>query len=793
MALSIALALLSAAVLAHEVALVHLFSILHWTHFAALVIGLALLGFGASGSAVAVVSRRGGLAGRERPAFVAATALAALTFDPTYRLATAIPFDAFELIAVPRQILYLALTWVVLGAPFFFAGTAVTLAFLISPDRIGRTYAANLAGSGAGSLLGLALVATLPAARLPVAVGAIAGMALVPLVRWDGGRRAGILVAAAAGAAIALAFLPPPPVLMSSYKEERLALELPGARVLSRRDGPLGRLDVVAAPALRYLPGTSLALDRPVPPRPVLYLNGEPLGPRALAADTSLLGQTTAAAAFAIGRGEPSEVLILGLGGGGSIHLARASGAGSITVVDPDRRIDPLLAPGTLGPDVRRSATTARAFLHAAEHRYDRILVAETGSLHGAAGGMAAAGASYLFTVEGMADLFEALGQDGVLAITRWAIQPPREVPRLLATLRTVLDARSLPAGPRVMLVRSWGTATLLASPRPFTPDEVGRLADWAAARSFDLAWAPGAPASAANRYNVLDPDWFRMAAEGLLGPTPGRFLAGYPFAVDPVTDERPFYHHFLPLGRLLELWRSGGRLSLPYLEWGLLAQALVFVQAVPISALLILLPLLFLPREAVRSGGRPPRDERRPARFVYFALLGVAFMLLEVSSIQRFLLFLAEPVTATSVVLAAFLVFAGLGSLTAGRLRTTGRFRSPWLPFLAIAALAPLTWLGGQALWEAFAGSPLAVRMALALGLLAPLAFCMGMPFPLGLQRVADTQPEWIPWCWGVNGFLSVVGAAAAPLVALAIGFRGVLLLAAAVYLLAGWTLRRL
>ena len=469
----IALALVSAAALAHEVALVHLFSIVHWSHFAALVIALALLGFGASGSAVAVAARRGGLAGRERSAFVVATALAALTFYPTVRLAMTIPFDAFELIAVPRQVLYLALTWIVLGTPFFFAGAAVTLAFLTDRDRIGRVYAANLAGSGAGSLLGLALVATLPAGRFPAVVGGIAGLAVLPLLRGGGAGR--VPVAVAGLAAVAFVFLPPSPIRMSAYKEERLALELPDAKVLARRDGPLGRLDVVAAPALRYLPGASLALDRPVPARPVLYLNGEPLGPRTLAADTSLLRQTTADAPFAIGRGEPADVLILGLAGGSSIHLARASGAASITVVDPDRRIDPLLAPGTLGPDVRRSTTTPRAFLHATRERHDRILIAETGSLHGAAGGMAAAGASYLFTVEGMGDLWDALGPDGILAITRWAVQPPREVPRLLATLRMVMDARGLPPGRRVMLVRSWGTATLLSSPRPFGPDDLPR------------------------------------------------------------------------------------------------------------------------------------------------------------------------------------------------------------------------------------------------------------------------------------------------------------------------------
>jgi hypothetical protein len=288
------------------------------------------------------------------------------------------------------------------------------------------------------------------------------------------------------------------------------------------------------------------------------------------------------------------------------------------------------------------------------------------------------------------------------------------------------------------------------------------------------------------------------------------------------VTDESPFYYHFLPFDRLLSLWRTGGRLALPYLEWGLVAQALVLVQAIPIAAFLILMPLLFLPRpghrasppssppgargakasvrwEPSRAGRGDPSGARgRASLFLYFALLGLGFMVLEVSSIQRLILFLAEPVYATSVVLAAFLVFAGLGSLMAQRLTTAwdptrlGRLSTSWLPFLAIALLGPLTDLGGRALWEFFAAGPLAARMALALGLLAPLAFCMGMPFPLGLQQVADTRRDWIPWCWGVNGFLSVIGAAAAPLFALAIGFRGVSLLAGGFYLLAGLTLSR-
>jgi hypothetical protein len=113
------------------------------------------------------------------------------------------------------------------------------------------------------------------------------------------------------------------------------------------------------------------------------------------------------------------------------------------------------------------------------------------------------------------------------------------------------------------------------------------------------------------------------------------------------------------------------------------------------------------------------------------------------------------------------------------------------WVPFAAIAALALVTRLLEALLWDHAAGTAIALRMIATILLLGPLAFAMGHPFPLGLQRVADRAPRWIPWCWGVNGFLSVIGAAAAPLIALNLGLDGALLLAVSLYLFAGWTLR--
>ena len=780
-----ALALLSAALLAYQVVLLHLLAITHWAHFASLVIGLALLGFGASGSLLALLADR--LRGRERTAFAAAALLSALAFDPAYRISTAIRFDAFELLAVPRQFLNLALTYAVLSVPFLLGASAIALAFTAGRERVARLYAANLLGSGLGGVLGLALLEVLPAERLPSAVAVVGALALVPLAR------AGV---AAPAAALALALtLPPPVVPVSSYKEESLALALPDARTLALEDGPLGRLRVVAAPVLRYLPGASLALDRPVPPRPVIYLNGQPLGARAEAGDAALHAMTPSAAVFAVpppagAAGDPA-VLVVGLGGGAAVHLARASGARSITVLDPDPRLDRLVAPGTLGPDVRRVQGGARTWLRGTAEPFDRVVVTETGSLGGVAAGMGAAGEDYLFTVEGVRDLWRSLSEGGVLAITRWVLEPPRDVVRLLATARAVLDDEGLDASRHIALVRGWGTATLLVSRSPLEPRQVRALVDWADERWFDVTWAPGAPPEAANRFNVLEPDRFRAAAEGLLGPEPAAFVERYPFEVAPVTDDAPFFYHFLPVAGAVRLWRSEGRLGLPYVEWGLVAQALALAQAVPLAALLILVPLLGLPRPArdAAPAGEPPAAERsaRPAAlFAYFALLGVGFMLLEVSSIQRLVLFLGRPVHATAAVLTAFLVFAAAGSAVAPRVARLRAGRV--LPFAGVALFAPAAYAGQEWLLDHAAGAGLAARMALACAALAPLAFWMGMPFPLGLARAARLQPGWLPWCWGVNGFLSVVGAAAAPLFAVALGFGGVIALAVVAYVAAGF-----
>ena len=193
---------------------------------------------------------------------------------------------------------------------------------------------------------------------------------------------------------------------------------------------------------------------------------------------------------------------------------------------------------------------------------------------------------------------------------------------------------------------------------------------------------------------------------------------------------------------------------------------------------LLILLPLARVERDWPR--GTAPRMGG------YFMLLGLAFLFVEIAFIQKFILFLSHPLYAVAVVLAGFLVFAGLGSAYsegfAARLDAAGRSAVNFA-VVGIAAIAIVHVLLLPTIFETLIAQPDAIRIAVSIVLIAPLAFFMGMPFPLGLARVTAKAPAFIPWAWGINGFASVIAAVLATLMAIELGFTAVIVVAVVLY----------
>jgi hypothetical protein len=387
---------------------------------------------------------------------------------------------------------------------------------------------------------------------------------------------------------------------------------------------------------------------------------------------------------------------------------------------------------------------------------------------------------SYLYTVEAVGEYLADLNPGGVVAITRWVKMPPRDSLKLAAIAIEALEqAGEVDPGRRIAVIRSWNTVTLLIRKGAFVPSEIDAMREFASSRSFDTAYFPGITSADANRFNLLDRPWLYDGIQAMLGDSADRFFADYKYFVEPATDDRPYFSHFFKWRSLPEVMamRASGGAGL--IEWAYLIVVTTLVQAAVIGGLLILLPLSLMKRTWV--GG---------TRFgAYFLALGLAFLFVEIAFIQRFTLFLSHPLYAVAVVLASFLVFAGAGSAYSLRLTDRAIARNVRPVSIAVAGIVGiaaiylliLPWLFGR-----FIGAADGLRVLLSVVLIAPLAFFMGMPFPLGLRCVAEQAPDFVPWAWGINGFASVVSAVLATLLAIHFGFTIVIVLAMIIYIAA-------
>ena len=786
-----AVALISAAALAFEILLVRLLSIAQWHHFAHMIISLALLGYGVSGTALALARQR---LVRQPARWFAAGCIAFAVSAPTaFALAQRVPLNVLELAWDLGQWPLLALVYLLLAVPFVFAGGAIGLALATAGDRIGRVYRSDLIGAGIGTVVVVGVLFVLePGACLRIV--ALAGLvaAAVATVRL---RRRGVALAAIAAVAAALLLMPeewtrPVP---SPHKGLPMALTVPDAEVIASRTSPLGTLTVVQSPTIPFRHAPGLGMFAPSAPAEQLgvftdagdmsvitRLDGEPR-------DLAYLDHQTAALPHHLRRG--GRVLVLGAGGGGEVLRALALGAGHVDAVELDPQMVDLLEGPFRGysgglysrPDVTVHVTEARSFAQATDESFDVISIALLDSFTAASAGLHAIGESSLYTVEAFELFLRRLAADGgLLAVTRWLRVPPRDSLKLIATAALALQRLGIEdPGRHMAVIRGWQTVTLVVGPVPLSARDIDVVRRFSADRGFDLVHLPAMLPEEANRHAVLDQPLFFDGAAGLLGPDRDRFLAAYRFDVAPATDDRPYFFHFLKTSTLLDLVgdRTGGGFGL--IDWGYPVLLATIVQALLLSLLLVVGPLM-----AARTGGRPETvgsDRgcwRRGTLVVYFVALGLAFLFVEMSFIQRFQLFLGHPLYAVAVTLAGFLVFAGLGSGAAAwwtRL-CGGPARAVVGAVILIATFATATLVLQELFFEHVAGAGRAVRIAVALVLVAPVATCMGLPFPIALTDVSQRAPALVPWAWGINGCASVLAATLAALLALHAGFTVVI-----------------
>jgi spermidine synthase len=789
MAIPAAIAILAGAAIAYEILLTRLFAILLWHHFAYMIISVALLGIGASGTFLAFAKDL--LARRFTITFTSCAILFAVSAVAGFALAQRVPFNPLEVIWDLNQQRYLAQIYLLLAVPFFAVGVAIGLAFTHFAERIPSLYRADLLGAGLGALL----VATLLFGALPQEclriIGGL-GFAAAALAAWAGNAR---WSAVALGALMVISTVAWPASWLelhpSPYKGLSLALTAPGSRILTERSSPLGLLSVVESPVIpfRHAPGLSLASTTEPPPQLGVFTDAESLSAVThftgdLSAIEYLDQQTMALPYHLLKR---PRTLILGAGGGADVLRALYHRAAHVDAVDINPQLLDLVredfadfAGGIYGrADVTLHISEARSFVEASRDRHwDVIQVALLDSFTAAAAGVQAFGESTLYTVEALQVYHQHLAPGGLLAITRWLRSPPREPLKLFATAVLALERAGVnTAGDQLAMIHGWDTATLLVKNGSFAATEIAAIQAFAEARSFDVAWYPGMPEAEANRFTRLAEPYLYRGAAALLGPDRKRFLEDYKFHITPATDDRPYFFRFFKWELLPELWSVRAQGGLAQVDAGYLVALAALSLSAMTSLVLILLPLAALRRSEKQRG-----QIGRWQVAVYFLALGFGFMFIEITFIQRFTLFLGHPLAAVAVVLAAFLVFAGLGSGASRHLSERRQLALAVAP-AGIVALAGIDLIALPFALPELIALPFVAKVAVVLILIAPLGFLMGMPFPLGLGAVAAKAPRLVPWAWGINGCASVVGAVLASILAMHFGFPIVVCLALALY----------
>jgi len=755
------LALCSFAALLLELALTRLFSVVLFYHFAFLAISIALLGLGAGGVFAYLLRDR--LTGVGTRPFASRLCLLNSVLVPiVLEIVLHIPVS---LEVTGRNFLRLTVMYLAAAVPFFLTGLLFSVVFAREYGHIPRLYAADLCG------------------------GALACLAIVPLLNWLGGPNA--VVCAAIAFAIASI------VWSESPSPRRVAGSLALILVILIAANHSSRLiDVVYAKGMfrdpawvefaRWNAISRVEVDRQGQAKAVVI--DADASTYIMNADIAKWHQTewerdlmSAPPALANVLRPHGQFAIIGPGGGVDVLRAVANGSPSVTGIE----INPIIATTImreryadysqhlyLRPEVHIHVSDGRSYLRSTSDKFDVVQMTLVDTWASTAAGAFALSENNLYTVEAFREYFEHLNPDGMVAITRWEFKHPREALRVVSVAIDALHQLGVAEPANHFIVVSQGEldgdgipVVVLAKKTPFTAAEEAAAADHLSRYpQLHALYLPSRPGQ--NPFSDL-----------IASNDPHAFARSYAYNVAPVTDNAPFFFFTLKASQILgeEGLRKG-------IDWkvnlGVLVLLLVLIISVCAVLFFLILPLA-LRTDAMR---------RSPIPLLYFIAIGLGYILVEITFIQRFVLFLGNPTYALTVVIFLLLLASGIGSLTSRF--WLPRAKMAWLPLLLVLAtlVSYVLFLPGRL--ASLVGLPFQYRLIISALLLVPLGFVMGMPFPTGLRAISGTQntsaksgDNTVEWAWAMNAAASVLGSVLAMVIAIQFGLSATLACGAMAY----------
>ncbi len=774
---------IAGATLMYEILLTRIFSVTMWYHFAFLAVAAALLGMTAG--AVLVQARPLTFSADAAPRRLATSALLfALGVPATFLVHLAIPVVPT---LTPAGLVSVLITYVVVALPFLASGVCVCLALTRLAGPVGTVYAADLTGAALGCLatVGALKVADAPAAVFLVA--AFGGAAAIAFAAAAGERRA--LTGALALTAAAL-------VLTGTGSSWLRVTWVKGARergpTLHERWNSYSRIRIWGDPGVESPPfGWGLSPTYPATRRVgqlmlsidgvadtvLTRLDGDPGALDHLRYDVTNLAHYLR---------RDAEVLVVGAGGGRDVLSALVFGQRQVVAIEVNEAILEAIN-GTFGaytghldrrPSVRFVNDEARSYIARLDRRFDIIQLSFIDTFAATAAGAYVLTEHSLYTVEAWRTFLDHLSPRGILTVSRWHFHRlPAEIHRLVA-LGTAALLESGISRPRdhMVLVRTRagadpnypstiGVGTLLIAREPFSDQDLAETRAVATRLGFEVALDP---------HTIIDRTLAALSAPDTLAGA----IAASPLDISPPTDDRPFFFHTVPLGRALRLAATDqGNVSFN------IAAVLVLVGGLVVAAGLTaagLAGVVAVRRQHPEDGGVRASDA------IFFAAIGLGYILVEISQLQRLTVFLGHPTLGLVVVLFALLLSSGAGSFAVSRRSGAGSRAARVAPLVIIPAVILAFGALTPAVIAPLQGLETPWRIVIAIALLAPIGVVMGMAFPWGLELVRLRAPGATPWLWALNGAASVLGSLGAILVSISVGVSAAFWSGAAAYLVA-------
>jgi len=550
---------------------------------------------------------------------------------------------------------------------------------------------------------------------------------------------------------------------ISQYKELSQTLSVPNSKLITTKWNSFSRVDVVNSSFTRYAPGLSLSFKGKLPEQFGVLVDSSNMNPITKYENLEFLDFLPMSLAYHL-KNKP-KVLVINAGAGLDVLIALKNNA-TVTALETNPITIDLLKneykdfSGNIYKRADVYFEEGRSFVKKGG-KYDLIVLSLAGNVLGGPSGITSLSENYLLTADAFWDYHNALTDDGLLIITRWLFNPPKEEARLFS-LALEIDKE----GKKTSMLNSWATVTLLLSKKNLDKEIIKKIKNFAGKNKFDIIYLPAQFEFEPNKYVKFKEAYHYNTIQQLLG-NKEEFYKNYLFDVSPVYDDKPYYFNFFKLSKFFELKRILGQRWNPFLDPGFLL-FFIFFQSLVLSLLFIFVPLLF--KKKIK------KIKNKRVLFYFFAI-GIGFLFIEIVLIQKFILFLGHTIFSTTTIIFSMLLFSSLGSLYSQKIDVKNLKKVILILFLLVI-IYPF-------LLRFFIDNLIVLNLTLKIILtsifIAPLAFFMGFAFPLGIKKI---NKELIPWAWAVNGSASVLSPILAIMLALFFGYNFVFILAGIIYL---------